>query len=85
MTLYCQHAQRLRLVRPGRPETESERPRDAVSGAYQDAPGGTQVDIPADVTGFDLGFALRLGTIVPLPCPDHPREPPKPATSREGR
>lgn len=81
-TTYCQHAHLLRLKRPGQPEQESERPRHKKSGAYLDLPDGTQVEVPDDVVGFDVEHALRVGTIVPLPCAEHPRDAPKPTTGK---
>lgn len=74
MTAYCQHTFRLRLVRPGEPETVSERPRNRASELFTDGLAGTQVEIPDDVQGFDLDFALATGAIAPLPCAEHPGE-----------
>lgn len=75
MTRYCQHAPRLRLVGADGAETLSERPRHPKTDAFTDVPAGTQIEIPPDLRGFDLAFALRTGSVAELPCPAHPGEP----------
>lgn len=75
-TTYCQHTHRLRLqFGPGHPDVVSERPRNRRTELFTDGPAGTQVEIPDGVVGLDLGFALNIGAIVPLPCAEHPGDP----------
>lgn len=74
--MFCQHAHRLRINRPpGVEDLVSERPRNRKTGQFLDGAAGTQVEIPSDVQGFNLGAALAAGAISPLPCPAHPGEP----------
>lgn len=84
MTLYCQHTYRLRLQQgPGKPDIVSERPRNRRTELFLDGPAGTQVEIPDNVTGLDLGAALAINAIAALPCSEHPEathpETPAPA------
>ncbi len=84
MTLYCQHTHRLRLQQgPGTPDIVSERPRNRRTELFLDGAAGTQIDIPDGLVGFDLGYALGVNAIAPLPCKEHPEAPlppaPKPA------
>ncbi len=73
--MYCQHAHKLRINRPpGVADLVSERPRHKKTSVFLDGAAGTQVEIPPDALGFDLGAALRSGAIAPLPCPEHPGE-----------
>ena len=73
MTLYCQHTYRIRLQQgPGKPDIVSERPRTRRTELFTDGPAGTQVEIPDNVTGFDLGAALAINAIAELPCSEHP-------------
>lgn len=73
--MYCQHAHRLRINRPpGVEDLVSERPRNRKTGQFLDGAAGTQVEIPSDVQGFNLGAALAAGAISPLPCQEHPGE-----------
>lgn len=84
--MYCQHAHKLRINRPpGIPDHVSERPRNRKTGQFLDGAAGTQVEMPADARGFDLGAALRSGAIAPLPCPEHPGEPPAVEDGRSAR
>lgn len=76
MTLFCQHTYRIRLQQgPGKPDIVSERPRNRRTELFLDGPAGTQVEIPDDVPGFDLGAALSVNAIATLPCAEHPGEP----------
>ena len=60
--MYCQHAHRLRINRPpGVEDLVSERPRNRKTGQFLDGAAGTQVEIPSDVQGFNLGAALAAG------------------------
>lgn len=73
--MFCQHAHKLRINRPpGVADLVSERPRHRKTGQFLDGVAGTQVEIPPDAAGFDLGAALRSGAITPLPCAEHPGE-----------
>lgn len=73
MTLYCQHTYRIRLQQgPGKPDIVSERPRNRRTELFLDGPAGTQIDIPDGLPGFDLGAALSVNAIAPLPCAEHP-------------
>lgn len=77
MTVYCQHAAKLRLNRPGQPEAVSERPIHQKTREFTDGAAGTQVEIAGDERDLDLDFALRTGAVVPLPCPEHPGDAPR--------
>lgn len=82
MTVYRQVAHRLRFqMGPGRPDIESERPRQRKTGVFQDldAQGRstTLVDIPADAR-VDIGALLAAGAIESLP-PE-----PAPEAARKG-
>jgi hypothetical protein len=64
MTLYCQHTYRLRLQQgPGKPDIVSERPRNRRTELFTDGPAGTQVEIPDDLAGFNLGAAIDINAI----------------------
>jgi hypothetical protein len=76
MTLYCQHTYRLRLQQgPGKPDIVSERPRNRRTELFTDGPAGTQVEIPDDLAGFNLGAAIDINAIAHLPCAEHPGVP----------
>lgn len=73
MTQYRQIAHRLRFqMGPGRPDLESERPRQKRTGVYLDLDeqgrSTTLVDIPADAR-VDVGGLLAVGAIEALPAP----------------
>jgi len=70
-TTYCQHAPVMRIVQPGQSERESKRPRNRRTDAFEDAPDGTQIEIPDDAQGLDVEYALATGALVPLPCAEH--------------
>lgn len=68
---YRQIAHRLRFqMGPGRPDVESERPRQSKTGVYQDiGPDGkslTVVDVPDDAR-VNVAALLASGAIEPLP------------------
>lgn len=73
MTMYCQHAHRMRFNRPpGESDVVSERPRANDDGAYLDGKEGTTVIVPDDAVGFNLAMSLASGALVEIPCADHP-------------
>lgn len=79
MTVYRQIAHRLRFqMGPGRPDIESERPRQSKTGVYQDLDeqgrSTTLVDIP-DGARVDVAGLLAVGAIEALP----PEPAPEPA------
>lgn len=78
MTQYRQIAHRLRFqMGPGRPDLESERPRQKRTGVYLDLDeqgrSTTLVDIPADAR-VDVGGLLAVGAIEALPAPEPVRK-----------
>lgn len=72
MTTYCQHAPKLRLVRPDGGEHVTERPRHPKTEQFTDGQAGTQVEIHGDERSFDVEYALATGALAALPCGLHP-------------
>ena len=78
MTVYRQVAHRLRFqMGPGRPDIESERPRQRKTGVFQDLDeqgrSTTLVDIPSDAR-VDIGALLSAGAVEALPEPEAARK-----------
>jgi len=82
MTQYRQIAHRLRFqMGPGKPDLESERPRQKKTGVFLDLDeqgrSTTLVDIPADARA-DIGGLIAAGALEALP------EPVAPESARKG-